>query len=339
MAKTKKPAAPYQKKRGNSPARYYFSYQGQTIALGSDRDEAFKKYHEILAGGAVSGLSVAELVKQFLDYHRHVKGSKPGTVRFYDDALQRYSDKLGRRPAASIGVADLDSIFVGWTIGPTTRSNVVRSLRAVHKFGMERHGLTSNPAQALPKGKTKARNIEYTDEFWASVMAALDNPKGRPCADLLTLLWRTGARPKELREARPDQYNKAKRWIEIEAPEAKGGEEARVIRLDDECVAILDRYLAEYKGTPGPILRNNKGKAWTRSALGSWAHRLKQKGIGLTVYGVRHTWATRAIRRGVNLIYIAQMMGHKDLKQLQATYSAVSRKDDVLADALKQING
>lgn len=36
--------------------------------------------------------------------------------------------------------------------------------------------------------------------------------------------------------------------------------------------------------------------------------------IGFTTYGIRHGFANRLAKQNVNLIYIAELMGHSDLK-------------------------
>jgi len=338
----RKAAEPFLRVRGTC-RRWIGRINGKEVTLGpaetdEDRRAAFKRFYE-LVGGASDALTVAEVVDGFLSWHRDFKGSKPGTVTFYDWSLQRYVEKLGNRAIDSVTLVDLESLFRGWQLGPTTRSNVVRALRAVHKYAVDRHGLASNPAAKLEKPQPQSRDIEYSEAFRKQVMDALDTPRARNFRDLLEVLWRTGARPQELRQFTPAQYSAENKWIDIPAKDAKGGREPRIIHLDDECCAILDRYVKTYPGE-GPLLRNFQGKAWTRSALGSWCHRLKDRcNLSLTIYGVRHTWARTALRKGVESLYVARMLGHKDLAMLNKVYGNLSRKDGVLKDALKQING
>jgi hypothetical protein len=51
---------------------------------------------------------------------------------------------------------------------------------------------------------------------------------------------------------------------------------------------------------------------------------------------VRHTFATRKILAGVDLISIAALMGHQNLTSLSRVYAHVMRRQDHLRAALKQ---
>jgi site-specific recombinase XerD len=51
---------------------------------------------------------------------------------------------------------------------------------------------------------------------------------------------------------------------------------------------------------------------------------------------VRHTFATRKILEGVDLVTIATLMGHRDLTMLQKIYQHVKRRSDHLRNALNR---
>jgi site-specific recombinase XerD len=54
-------------------------------------------------------------------------------------------------------------------------------------------------------------------------------------------------------------------------------------------------------------------------------------------YQLRHSFATAAILRGVDLQTIASLMGHSDLKMLNKVYQHIQRCDQHLRDGLKRI--
>ena len=59
--------------------------------------------------------------------------------------------------------------------------------------------------------------------------------------------------------------------------------------------------------------------------------------LGFTAYQLRHTWATDAILRGVDLVTIATLMGHSDLKMLSTCYSHVQKRSAHLHEALQRV--
>jgi site-specific recombinase XerD len=49
---------------------------------------------------------------------------------------------------------------------------------------------------------------------------------------------------------------------------------------------------------------------------------------------VRHTFATEKIAQGIDLVTIATLMGHVDLKMLMRVYQHIRRRGDHLRKAL-----
>ena len=70
--------------------------------------------------------------------------------------------------------------------------------------------------------------------------------------------------------------------------------------------------------------------AWTGSAPDYPA----KLGFRVTPYMIRHTFATRKILEGVDLVTIATLMGHVDLKMLMKTYQHIRRRGEHLRKAL-----
>ena len=91
------------------------------------------------------------------------------------------------------------------------------------------------------------------------------------------------------------------------------------------------------KNPEGPIFRNNSGKPWTKNALIQQCKRMTKKlGFHVCPYAIRHMFATDAIIRGVDIVTIAELMGHKSLKMLHRIYQHVRKRSDHLRKALDQ---
>ena len=88
------------------------------------------------------------------------------------------------------------------------------------------------------------------------------------------------------------------------------------------------------------MFRNSDGTHWTRYTFGTRLYRASKKlGFHVCPYAVRHTFATDAIIRGVDLQTIASLMGHVDLKMLSRIYQHIKRRSDHLRAGLRKAVG
>jgi integrase len=140
--------------------------------------------------------------------------------------------------------------------------------------------------------------------------------------DLLTILWETGCRPIEARtvEAKHIHGNRAV----FERINSKGKRIQRTVYFNDKAMRIINRQLKKYP--TGPLLRNSKGKPWTKDAIKCRFQRLDLP-FEVSAYDFRHGFATRAIESGkVSDLEIALLMGHRDTRMLATVYQHVGQK-------------
>jgi site-specific recombinase XerD len=63
-----------------------------------------------------------------------------------------------------------------------------------------------------------------------------------------------------------------------------------------------------------PLFQTIHGKRFTESGLRSWLTRLSNHvGVHITPHALRRTFATMALKAGMDLIRLQQLMGHADL--------------------------
>ena len=73
------------------------------------------------------------------------------------------------------------------------------------------------------------------------------------------------------------------------------------------------------------------------SALTIGADRISRKlDFPVTPYSVRHTFATDAIIKGVDLQTIATLMGHSNLKMLSTVYQHIQKRSDHIKEGLRR---
>jgi site-specific recombinase XerD len=89
----------------------------------------------------------------------------------------------------------------------------------------------------------------------------------------------------------------------------------------------------------GHVFVNAKGKPWDRASLALRMVRLREK-TGLPdecrLYGLRHRFATEAVRRGVDLKTVAELLGHTSTRMTEH-YVHVAGDLGHLTDAAKRV--
>lgn len=68
--------------------------------------------------------------------------------------------------------------------------------------------------------------------------------------------------------------------------------------------------------------------------------RARELGIRFSLYSLRHSWATNVMKRGVDALTVAILMGYKDPSQLAKTYQHLGHNPThMLVQARKEAGG
>jgi len=124
---------------------------------------------------------------------------------------------------------------------------------------------------------------------------------------IVMLLLDTGLRAKELLSLRKSDIDLKKRMITVR--NTKNGEE-RIDFFTEETAKLLEKHLREVEGE----------RVFNVSyfALYMKLKRLGKKlGIDLRPHMLRHTFATRSIRKGMPIPVVQKLLGHKDIRTTQ----------------------
>lgn len=96
---------------------------------------------------------------------------------------------------------------------------------------------------------------------------------------------------------------------------------ARFVFLPDEGMAF---FLAccEGKGPRDPVLLSDMGKVWRRQHASLFKRAVRRSGLPpeFVFHGLRHTYASDLVRRGVPLDIVARQLGHADTRTVTNTY-------------------
>lgn len=326
---------PYFKK---SHRCWYVNIQGKPVRLDKDKDKAQLAFHAIMAGTReiTSKTPVVELCSEFLvDCHRQ---NEQSTYNWYRDHLESFCNFIGKLQVSQLKPYHVERWIAKrypTTTNPNTIHGAMRPICRVMNWATKSGRIAANPIQNLVKPAPTNRDVYLTPEQFDVVIKTVRHETMR---ELMTLLRETGCRPMEARMMEARHFNRTERTITFPKAEAKGKKEARVILLNDRAFEIICRRVLKYPA--GRLFLNRLGNKYTRGALNSFCARLTIKlGFHVCPYAVRHTFATDAIVRGVDLLTIAHLMGHKDLKMLQRFYSHINKRADYLREGLKRATG
>lgn len=355
-------AKPYWKEARQS---YYVNWKGKTIKLGSDRELAWEQYNKMKAATAPVEADplVVDIIQRFIGHHE--ANSSAGTQRFYRGPLigekrrdgkpsemKPFVEFLRERKLARLRVSQLKAYHVtewidthhrlklnGKPSSDTYRHTLIRAVKAAFNWADEQELIDRVPLRKLKKPPQRSRDVYLMPDQWDKLVKAVERGQdAAPFLDVIITMRESGCRPQEVRMVEARHLDRAGRCWVFRADESKGKEESRVVLLNEKAFEISLRLAL--KNPEGPIFRNRDGRPWEKGSLGSRCYRLsKRLGFHVCPYAIRHTFATDAIVRGVDLQTIATLMGHVDLKMLSRIYQHIRKRSDHLRAGLKKATG
>ena len=279
------------------------------------------------------------LIKRFL-ISRKVKGCTDQTCRLYKQNLYKSFGTIGKSPT-QCDHTDIQALLAKLIINGTSKAyqqNVQRTLSSFYAWLYREEITTKNimmkvdPIQAKPKHK-KA----FTDMDVEKIRMACKTNRERA---LVEILLSTGCRVFEVAKLRRDE-------ITSESFQIVGkGDKERTVYLNAKATIAIQQYLQERKDDnpwlfPASInVGRNATKAPALKGMGDWYKYPEQVSIdshndNSTIESIirtigrragvdnchphrfRRTCATMALRRGMNVVLVQQMLGHESLATTQ----------------------
>jgi integrase/recombinase XerC len=324
-----RPSSPWWKE---SHGAWYCRIDKRLVRLATTRPEAMRAFHRLMAdrgsGGRVgdSSRTLGWLADLWLD---DVKDRvKPRTWSSYRDHAQSIINAIGKVP-----LSDLEPRHVAlWlrshpTWGKSTRNLATSIAKMIMRWGVSEGrltGMTADPWSTVKRPPMQARAPAKPIELSRLVEGILSEE----FREFVALAVETGCRPGELRalEARRIDWKSRKAVVT-----GKRGE--RTVFLSPVAVAILRRWAKRYPD--GPVMRNTRGEPWSERAIQDQFQRAGERvGVHVVPYHTRGIFASLALRRGVDAVLVAKLMGHTDVKMLMKHYADV--EDAQLSAAVNQ---
>jgi integrase len=330
---------------------WYVTLDGKQTRLAETEEEAFERYHELMTArkkaekfvtpGEPLPVSLGQLLDQF--QASGFKGKSPATAAWYSDKLTPLVAHYGREfPANDLKPFHVDQWITahpGWSAG--TARNLWRAVQRLCRWG-HRKGLIPELTilhQEKPKGGK--REIVITPEQYACLLTYIRNDEFRA---LVIVAWETGARPQELMAAKVRHLDAGNARLVFPPQESKDKDRPRIIYLTDVAMTLL-----RPKADADPedhLLKNSEGRPWTPDAslcaFAALHKRMKKANVPTRkycLYHLRHSWLDRMLKKGVDVLTCAILMGHRDPSMIAKTYQHLSQSPDHLRAALNRAAG
>lgn len=189
-----------------------------------------------------------------------------------------------------------------------------------------------SPFNGYRKPKKTPRAACFTAEQWEQVFAEIKVKD--PFYDFMLVVRNTGCRPQEARIAAARHIDAKAKKLHFKAGEVPGKPWDIDVFLDDESLAILQKWALEYP--EGPVFRNKRGRPWTKNSLNSRFQRMKEKlPFRAHCYVARHTKAVELLETGASAGAVAAILGHKDPTMVLKVYGKhIESRDDHLRECL-----
>jgi len=238
---------------------------------------------------------------------------------------------FGKRKVAEINTGDIRGLLARLRRDGLKNSTVNRYralVSAMFTLAVEHEWIEKNPvARVETFQENNKRDRWLTPEQLATLMVALDAEPAN-AANCIRMMYFTGQRRGDVMSMRWQDVDIVNRRWRI--PRPKSGV-SHTIPLNDGAVAILERQRSFRHVGNDHVFPGQKEGSPIRTVQQAW-DRAKQR-IGLVdfhLHDLRHTFASHAIAKQVDLYTLSKLLGHSDARMTQR-YSHLA--DDALSRA------
>ena len=260
-------------------------------------------------------------IEAFLEYLTRDKGYSQNTLAAYRNDLAQMAAFMTSEQAKSI-ITSYDQLLKSYLLklrekrySLATTARKVASAKSFFKFMVDSGRMRENPAQNLPSPQVSRPAIKFLSPSEYQKLLAepvkLSTPEAKRDAVMLELLYATGLRISELVSLNTENIDLERNHVRIDSK--------RQVPFDHGLGLTLGNFLRSdrldllYDESEQALFLNRRGKRLTRQGfwqiIKAYASRA---GLGgkVTPQTLRHSFARRKLRGGVELNQLQRLLGH-----------------------------
>jgi integrase len=275
----------------------------------------------------------------FLVWSKAEHAGQPTTYQRYYFSCQSLKKYFGAVKVDRINKKTVED-FIVWRSAQTSRktkdsikretvNHELTLLKAVFNRLVDAKILRDNPARKVKQLKANERNfhvITHAEEKLYLLAAP------QPLSDVAILILETGMRCGEVYRIRRQDVSQTKGFLQV--VKGKTASSIRQVHLSERAQAVL-RYRAEKFAGENLFPQNDiDGNKPTDTLDKKHRATIRNLKMNFRLYDARHTFASRAVENGIDLLVLASILGHSDLKMVMR-YAHPS--ETFKADAIKKM--
>jgi site-specific recombinase XerD len=210
---------------------------------------------------------------------------------------------------------------------PGTIAKKLAILSSYHSFLIKVGDRTDNPVAPLRRKRPDPmKTVRWLEDEEVDALLEVAKKTGKR---ELALVWLAlhGLRVGEIVSLNINQYRQGVLWNLVGK-----SKKVRIVPLTPKAQTALNDYIGKRKA--GPLLLSTPGKRLSRRHSQRLISNLTEKaGKKINIHGLRHTYGTRATRRGVPTVTLAKLMGHESVSTTEK-YVHLSSVDLQIANDL-----
>ena len=280
--------------------------------------------------------SFKQAVEDFLKWSKINHAQKPNSYERVRYSCQPLKDFFGEKMANRIEPKDIEA-YIFWrsrqtskkTGKPVTRDSInleLIALKTIFKRLVSADILTKSPAQEIKQLAENERKFHVLsrDEERLYLMAC-----PQPLRDVATLILETGMRPQEVYNLKRENVFLSKGFLQIENSKTKSSN--RKVWLSDKVARVLSYRLEKFKGKFIFPKGEKDGEQPTYQLNEQHRTTINRINLKFRLYDCRHTFATRILEDGTDLLTLASMLGHSSLDEvMRYAHPSETRKSDAI---------
>lgn len=258
--------------------------------------------------------------KKFLDWSK-VKHAEKTTERRGYFAVQILDAYFGKKKVDKIEKKDVEN-FVVWRSNQTsqkTKTNITRgtvnreliTLKQIFRRLIEEQILTENPTIAVKLLKENDADfyVISDDEERRYLLAC-----SQPLKDVAIIMLESGMRCGEVYRIKRSEVFLDKGYLKVTKGKTKAA--IRQVHLTERAMNVLRYRLNKFKGENLFPQNDEDFRLATQTIDKMHIRTTTRLTMNFRLYDCRHTFASRAVENGIDLLTLSQILGHSGLKTI-----------------------